>query len=106
MLAGDPMPMDAGLDGADVLTTKTCGDENPRANEPEIDGGGAAKRQPHPFEHEESVCRQPEKHRGGGIRDTAHHDVDGRFDLDALWRSQRQVEKFVGRLVERESEPL
>ena len=62
--------------------------------------------EPQPVEHEKPLGRHAEKHRADGVRDAADDDVDGCFDLGALRRSQRQVEKLVGGLVEREPQSL
>ena len=73
----------------------------------EVDGRRAAQAERRDRrQHEEALGRDAEEHRADGIRDAVDDDVDGVLDRRALRRRERQVQQLVGRLVDREPQPL
>ena len=76
------------LNRPDVFAAQPHRDQQPRRDDPKVDGGRATQRQAQPVKHEKALGRDAKQHRADRVCDPADDDVDGRFDLSPLrWAS-------------------
>ena len=101
----EAMAMDAVLNGADVRRPQPPRDDDPHGDQHQVDRRRAAQIEPEAGEHEEPVRQQP-KTTAPTASATRLTTMSMAFLTDARSWAERQIQELVGRLVDREPEPL